>query len=75
MELAKKNSKRAGVNRNKHGKEAVQPESRALAKGLYILEHLAEVRQPMSLGDLAEVAGLGKPATFRILSTLQMLGW
>lgn len=29
----------------------------------------------MALGDLAEAAGLGKAATFRILSTLQSLGW
>src|SRR5207248_43222 len=31
--------------------------------------------QPMSLGELAECVGLGKPSTLRILSTLRMMGW
>jgi DNA-binding IclR family transcriptional regulator len=50
-------------------------ESRALAKGLLLLDYLAEKAHPMSLGELSETAGLGKPSTLRILSTLQMMGW
>jgi DNA-binding IclR family transcriptional regulator len=50
-------------------------ESRALAKGLLALDHLAEKGRPLSLGELAGVLGLGKPSTLRILSTLQLMGW
>ena len=50
-------------------------ESRALAKGLMLLDHLAMKAHPMSLGELADEADLGKPSTLRILSTLQMMGW
>jgi DNA-binding IclR family transcriptional regulator len=46
-------------------------ESRSLAKGLGILEALAEAAAPMSLKDLAELAGLGKASTLRLLRTLQ----
>lgn len=54
---------------------AQKTESRALAKGLILLDYLGEKRAPMSLGELADVAGLGKPSTLRILNTLQMMGW
>src|SRR5439155_19144242 len=50
-------------------------ESRALAKGLLLLDCLAQKARPMSLGELSDAAGLGKPSTLRILSTLQMMGW
>jgi len=50
-------------------------ESRALAKGLMLLDHMAAAGHPLSLSDLSEAAGLGKPSTLRILSTLQMMGW
>lgn len=46
-------------------------ESRSLAKGLTILEALAAATAPMSLKDLAEIAGLGKASTLRLLRTLQ----
>jgi DNA-binding IclR family transcriptional regulator len=46
-------------------------ESRSLAKGLKILEALAEASAPMSLKELAELAELGKASTLRLLRTLQ----
>jgi DNA-binding IclR family transcriptional regulator len=50
-------------------------ESRALAKGLLLLDYAAERGKPLSLGEVATAVGLGKPSTLRILSTLQMMGW
>jgi IclR family acetate operon transcriptional repressor len=50
-------------------------ESRALAKGLLLLDCMAEKNRPMSLAELSAAAELGKPSTLRILSTLQMMGW
>jgi IclR family acetate operon transcriptional repressor len=50
-------------------------QSRALAKGLLILDYLAEKRKPLSLTDLAAAVSLGKPSTLRILSTLQVSGF
>jgi DNA-binding IclR family transcriptional regulator len=58
------------------GQEHTQKtESRALAKGLILLDYLGKKRTPLTLSELAEVAGLGKPSTLRILNTLQMTGW
>jgi len=50
-------------------------ESRSLAKGLKILEALATSVVPMPLKDLAELAGLGKASTLRLLRTLQATGY
>ncbi|MGC9998945.1 MAG: IclR family transcriptional regulator [Bryobacteraceae bacterium] len=50
-------------------------ESRSLAKGLKILEALAISIVPMPLKDLAELAGLGKASTLRLLRTLQATGY
>lgn len=50
-------------------------ESRALAKGLILLDSIAAKGGPMSLTELSAAAGLGKPSTTRLLSTLQMMGW
>jgi IclR family acetate operon transcriptional repressor len=50
-------------------------ESRALAKGLYILEEIASARRPMSLVELAAAAKLGKPSTLRLLRTLVSMGY
>lgn len=50
-------------------------ESRSLAKGLKILEALAMSVVPMPLKDLAELAGLGKASTLRLLRTLQATGY
>ena len=50
-------------------------ESRALAKGLMLLDHVAGTGRPLSLSELADAAGLGKPSTLRILNTLRMMGW
>lgn len=44
--------------------------SRALAKGLEILDLLAEATDPLSLGDVASATQLGKPSTLRLLQTL-----
>jgi IclR family acetate operon transcriptional repressor len=49
--------------------------SRALAKGLRLLEELAVVRQPMTLGQLAKCIELGKASTFRLLQTLASTGY
>jgi DNA-binding IclR family transcriptional regulator len=45
-------------------------ESRALAKGLQLLDLLAEAGDSLSLADLARRIGLGKASTFRLLQTL-----
>lgn len=47
--------------------------SRALAKGLEILDHLGAAERPMSLGEVALAARLGKPSTLRLLQTLGSL--
>jgi DNA-binding IclR family transcriptional regulator len=49
--------------------------SRALAKGLTLLEYLGENRRPMPLAGLASRAGLGKASTLRLLNTLEEMGW
>ncbi|HLI34266.1 MAG TPA: IclR family transcriptional regulator [Terriglobia bacterium] len=49
--------------------------SRALAKGLKILEHIARRGQPMPLREIASFCGLGKPSTLRLLRTLSSLGY
>ncbi len=50
-------------------------ESRALAKGLRILEEMALLRGPVSLGQLAARVDLGKASTFRLLQTLTATGY
>jgi IclR family acetate operon transcriptional repressor len=44
--------------------------SRALAKGLKLLEILSAAQAPLMLGELSELIGLGKPSTYRLLTTL-----
>lgn len=57
--------------------KAVSPSSgvssRALAKGLEILDILGAADHAMSLGDISASAKLGKPSTFRLLQTLRVL--
>jgi IclR family acetate operon transcriptional repressor len=50
-------------------------ESRALAKGMQILERLAESAQPMSLAQISRRIQLGKASTLRLLRTLGALGY
>jgi IclR family acetate operon transcriptional repressor len=50
-------------------------ESRSLAKGLKLLEALAPTTTSMPLKDLAELVGLGKPSTLRLLRTLVATGY
>ncbi len=50
-------------------------ESRALAKGMQILERLAESSQPMSLAQISRRIQLGKASTLRLLRTLGALGY
>jgi DNA-binding IclR family transcriptional regulator len=52
-----------------------EPGSRALAKGLILLDYLGENRRPMPLAQLAARAGLGKASTLRLLGTLESMGW
>jgi DNA-binding IclR family transcriptional regulator len=54
---------------------AARTESRALAKGLQILEEMALLRSPASLGQLAALVGLGKASAFRLLQTLAATGY
>ncbi|MCI0351718.1 MAG: IclR family transcriptional regulator [Acidobacteriales bacterium] len=49
------------------------PESRALVKGLKILEILAAAKDPLSLAHLAAAIELGKPSTLRLVRTLNAL--
>jgi DNA-binding IclR family transcriptional regulator len=49
------------------------PESRALAKGLKIMEILAAAGDPLSLADLATAIQLGKPSALRLVRTLTAL--
>lgn len=57
------------------GDETPKVESRALAKGLLLLESLAVENRPLSLRELAPIAGLGKPSTLRLLQTLVVTGF
>lgn len=50
-----------------------QVSSRALAKGLEILDILGAANHAMPLGDVSSSAKLGKPSTFRLLQTLRVL--
>ncbi|MDZ7637219.1 MAG: IclR family transcriptional regulator [Bryobacterales bacterium] len=52
---------------------APEVSSRALAKGLQILDILGASDQPIALGEIAAAARLGKPSTFRLLQTLRAL--
>ncbi|MCZ2153138.1 MAG: IclR family transcriptional regulator [Bryobacterales bacterium] len=49
--------------------------SRALAKGLEILDILGASNHAMPLGDVSSAAKLGKPSTFRLLQTLRALSY
>lgn len=44
--------------------------SRALAKGIQIIELLSSSEAPLALGTIAREIRLGKPSTFRLLQTL-----
>lgn len=50
-------------------------QNRGLAKGLELIETLASARKPLSLGELATAAGLGKASTLRLLRTLEATGF
>lgn len=50
-------------------------ESRALAKGIQILECLAGSEQPLSLAQISRRIELGKASTLRLLRTLGALGY
>jgi IclR family acetate operon transcriptional repressor len=49
--------------------------SRSLALGLNILNHLRKQRRPISLSEVAAFLRLGKPSTLRLLRTLENLGY
>jgi DNA-binding IclR family transcriptional regulator len=49
--------------------------SRALAKGLEILDIVAAASAPLSLGDVASATELGKPSALRLLQTLCSLDY
>jgi IclR family acetate operon transcriptional repressor len=49
--------------------------SRALSKGLQIIELLSAAESPLSLGAIAREIRLGKPSTFRLLQTLVSAGF
>ncbi len=49
--------------------------SRALAKGLEILDLIGSANQPLGLGAIAEASHLGKPSTLRLLQTLNSLAY
>ena len=50
-------------------------ESRALSKGLNLMERLVKDKLPMSLAELAATIELGKPSTLRLLRTLESMGY
>jgi DNA-binding IclR family transcriptional regulator len=63
------------VKKTKLSAKSSDPQqARSLAKGLQILELLAESHQPMSLTEVARAAGLGKVSTLRLLRTLLQTG-
>ena len=51
-----------------------RPSSRALSKGVQIIELLSEAESPLALGTIAHRIRLGKPSTFRLLQTLVATG-
>lgn len=51
-----------------------RPSSRALSKGVQIIELLSEAESPLALGTIAQRIRLGKPSTFRLLQTLVATG-
>lgn len=57
--------------------EAARPAvaSRALAKGLDLIDLVTAAKTPMTLGELAAATRLGKPSTLRLLQTLTSLGY
>jgi IclR family transcriptional regulator, acetate operon repressor len=50
-------------------------ESRSLTKGIQILETLSTIPDPIGLSAIAELAGLGKASTLRLLRTLVHSGY
>src|SRR3954463_16282782 len=54
--------------------ESPEAPSRALSKGLEIVELLCASDSPVSLRAIAEGIGLGKPSTLRLLQTLVSSG-
>lgn len=55
--------------------ETAALQTRSLAKGLMILERLAEMQSPMSLKQLSAEIGLGKASALRLLRTLESSGY
>jgi IclR family acetate operon transcriptional repressor len=54
--------------------ESREAPSRALSKGIEIVELLSGAESPVSLRAIAEAIGLGKPSTLRLLQTLVSAG-
>lgn len=54
---------------------ATSAQTRSLAKGLQILELLAETQAPMSLKQISAEIGLGKASALRLLRTLENTGY
>lgn len=67
--------KRAAATRKRTETEDSGAQTRALAKGLLILERLAEVQTPMSLKQLSADIDLGKASALRLLRTLESAGY
>jgi IclR family acetate operon transcriptional repressor len=60
---------------NREVAAAGSQESRSLAKGIQILETLAPMPDAVGLSAIAEMIGLGKASTLRLLRTLQQAGY
>ena len=54
--------------------ESPESPSRALSKGIEIVEFLSDSVTPVSLRAIAEAIGLGKPSTLRLIQTLVNAG-
>lgn len=50
-------------------------ESRALAKGLQLIDILTAAKTPLPLNELASLIGLGKASALRLLRTLMAMGY
>jgi len=73
MEQAKQKMKRSSKVKPEPAQTA--PDSRSLAKGVQILEMLAERESALGLSEIAAVVGLGKASTLRLLRTLAGMGY
>src|SRR5439155_3131036 len=47
----------------------------SLEKGLLLLQELATADRPLTIGELAEVAGLNRTTTYRLCDVLERAGW